>query len=135
VFPATRHQRCRVHKSANVPNALPKSAQPGAKKALQEIYNAEDRDRALKAITAFEKAYGAKFPKVVKKITDDSVGVDDDLLVGRVSIVLRLLGHGVITGGDQSSVNDQDRAPAEPLALLEREQRCDVVEDAADCRL
>ncbi|MFE2839426.1 IS256 family transposase [Streptomyces mirabilis] len=71
VFPETRHQRCWVHKIANVANALPKSAQPGAKKALQEIYNAEDRDHALKAVAAFAKSYGAKFPKAVKKITDD----------------------------------------------------------------
>ncbi|QIY75912.1 IS256 family transposase [Streptomyces sp. RLB1-33] len=71
VFPETRHQRCWVHKIANVANALPKSAQPGAKKALQEIYNAEDHDHALKAVAAFEKSYGAKFPKAVKKITDD----------------------------------------------------------------
>ena len=55
VFPDTRHQRCWVHKTANVANALPKSAQPGAKKAMQEIYNAEDREHAVKAITAFEK--------------------------------------------------------------------------------
>ncbi|MFE3637596.1 IS256 family transposase [Streptomyces sp. NPDC059168] len=71
-FPATRHQRCWVHKIANVANALPKSAQPGAKKALQEIYNAEDREHALKAAAAFAKTYGAKFPKAVKKITDDT---------------------------------------------------------------
>jgi transposase-like protein len=71
VFPETRHQRCWVHKIANVANALPKSAQPGAKKALREIDNAEDRDHALKAVAAFEKTYGAKFPKAVKKITDD----------------------------------------------------------------
>ncbi|MFD9432005.1 IS256 family transposase [Streptomyces sp. NPDC060002] len=71
VFPETRHQRCGVHKIANIANALPKSAQPGAKKALQEIYNAEDRDHALKAVAAFAKAYGAKFPKAVKEITDD----------------------------------------------------------------
>ncbi len=32
--------------------ALPKSAQPGAKKALREIYNAEDRAHAEKAVTA-----------------------------------------------------------------------------------
>ncbi|GHE16052.1 hypothetical protein GCM10010339_92680 [Streptomyces alanosinicus] len=44
VFPVPRHQRCWVHKIANVANALPKSAQPGAKKTLQEIYNAEGRD-------------------------------------------------------------------------------------------
>lgn len=47
VFPETRHQRCWVHKIANLANALPKSPQPGANKALQEIYNAEDRDHAL----------------------------------------------------------------------------------------
>jgi transposase-like protein len=50
VFPQARHQRCWVHKTRNVVTALPKSAQPGAKKALQEIYNAEDRDHAEKAV-------------------------------------------------------------------------------------
>src|SRR5918998_1932273 len=43
VFPATREQRCWVHKIANVLGALPKSAHPGAKKALAGIWNAEDR--------------------------------------------------------------------------------------------
>ncbi|CAL9446284.1 IS256 family transposase ISRjo4 (plasmid) [Streptomyces sp. enrichment culture] len=71
VFPQARHQRCWVHKTRNVMNTLPKSTQPGAKKALQEIYNAEDRTHAEKAARAFEKTYGAKWPKAVKKITDD----------------------------------------------------------------
>ena len=71
VFPATREQRCWFHKIANVLAALPKSAHPGAKKALAEIWNAEDRRHALDAVTAFEAAYGAKFPKAVAKITDD----------------------------------------------------------------
>ncbi|CAL9510549.1 IS256 family transposase ISRjo4 [Streptomyces sp. enrichment culture] len=71
VFPQARHQRCWVHKTHNVMNTLPKSTQPGAKKALQEIYNAEDRTHAEKAARAFEKTYGAKWPKAVKKITDD----------------------------------------------------------------
>ncbi|RAJ50802.1 mutator family transposase [Streptomyces sp. KhCrAH-43] len=57
-------------------NALPKSAQPGPKKALQEIYNAEDRDHAMNAVKGFERAYGVKWPKAVKKITDDA----DELL-------------------------------------------------------
>ncbi|MBC2867468.1 IS256 family transposase [Streptomyces mexicanus] len=70
-FPPARHQRCWVHKTRNVMNTLPKSTQPGAKKALQEIYNAEDRTHAEKAARAFEKTYGAKWPKAVKKITDD----------------------------------------------------------------
>src|SRR5215207_28341 len=42
VFPATREQRCWFHKIANVLGALPKSAHPGAKKALAEIWKAED---------------------------------------------------------------------------------------------
>ena len=71
VFPATREQRCWFHKMANVLNALPKSAQPGAKAAFAEIYNAEDREHALKAVNAFEADYGAKWPKAVVKITED----------------------------------------------------------------
>jgi transposase-like protein len=34
--------------------------------------NAEDRGHAEKAIEAFAKTYGAKFPKAVAKITDDA---------------------------------------------------------------
>ncbi len=71
VFPATREQRCWFHKIANVLGALPKSAHPGAKKALAEIWNAEDRRHALDAVRAFQAAYGAKFGKAVAKITDD----------------------------------------------------------------
>ena len=51
--------------------SLPKSAHPGAKRALAEIWNAEDRRHALDAVAAFKAAYGAKFPKAAAKITDD----------------------------------------------------------------
>jgi transposase-like protein len=60
VFPRTREQRCWFHKMANVLNALPKSAQPGAKAALAEIYNAEDREHATRAVKAFETDYGTR---------------------------------------------------------------------------
>ena len=50
---------------------MPTSAHPGAKKALAEIWNDEDRRHALAAVTSFKAAYGAKFPKAVAKITDD----------------------------------------------------------------
>ena len=70
VFPDTREQRCWFHVSSNVLAALPKSVHPGAKAALAEIYNAEDRDHALKAVKAFEADYGAKWPKAVAKITE-----------------------------------------------------------------
>jgi transposase-like protein len=71
VFPDTAEQCCWFHKIANVLAALPKSAHPGAKKALTEIWNAEDKNHAIDAVKAFEAAYGAKFPKAVAKIIDD----------------------------------------------------------------
>jgi len=71
VFPTTREQRCWFHKIANVLAALPKSAHPGAKKALAEIWSAEDGEHAEVAAKAFQDAYGAKFPKAVAKIVDD----------------------------------------------------------------
>jgi transposase-like protein len=71
VFPQTREQRCWFHKISNVLAALPKSAHPGAKKALTEIWNAEDKVHALDAVKQFESIYGTKFPKAVAKITHD----------------------------------------------------------------
>ena len=76
VFPQARTQRCWFHKIANVLGALPKSAHPGAKKALAEIWNAEDKDHARTAVKAFAAAYGPKFPKAAAKITEDQ----DELL-------------------------------------------------------
>jgi transposase-like protein len=72
VFPATRAQRCWVHKVANVLNALPKSAQPAARKALAEIRDAEDSDHATRAIHAFSEAFAVKYPKVVARVVDDA---------------------------------------------------------------
>jgi transposase-like protein len=76
VFPETRHQRCWVHKVANVLCALPKSAHPSARRALAEIRDAEDREHAESAIGAFAEAFGVKWPKAVRKITEDK----DELL-------------------------------------------------------
>jgi len=72
VFPETRAQRCWVHKVANVLNALPTSVQPTARRMLAEIRDAEDRDHARRAVTAFAAEYGAKWPKAVAKIVDDT---------------------------------------------------------------
>ena len=71
VWPETRHQRDWFHKAANVLDALPKSAQPTAKKVLAEIRDAQDRDHALAAANVFANEFGTKFPKAVAKITDD----------------------------------------------------------------
>jgi putative transposase len=72
VFPATRHQRDWVHKVANVLACLPKAVQAGARKALAQIRDAHDRDHACRAIEAFARDYGVKWPKAVAKITDDA---------------------------------------------------------------
>src|SRR5229473_4809573 len=47
VWPKTREQRCWVHKTANVLAKLPKSQQPKAKRALQEIWMAETKAAAV----------------------------------------------------------------------------------------
>ena len=70
VFPATRQQRDWVHKVANVLACLPKACQAGARKALAEIRDAPDRDSARRAIEAFARDYGVKWPKAAAKITD-----------------------------------------------------------------
>jgi putative transposase len=71
LWPATRTQRCWVHKVANVLAALPTSAHPTARRMLAEIRDAEDRDHALRAAHAFAHHFGAKWPKAVAKILDD----------------------------------------------------------------
>ena len=71
VFPDTKAQRCWVHKVANVLSALPKSAQPTARRMLAEIRDAEDRDHAVAAADAFAHDFGAKWPKAVAKVVDD----------------------------------------------------------------
>jgi putative transposase len=71
VFPATRVQRCWVHKTANVLNNLPKSQQPQAKSALHEIYLAETKVEAQKAFERFIKTYVAKYPKAVECLSKD----------------------------------------------------------------
>jgi transposase-like protein len=70
VFPATREQRCWVHKVANVLGALPKSVHAGARRALNEIAQAEDRTHAERAIEALVSDYGARWPKAVAKVVD-----------------------------------------------------------------
>jgi putative transposase len=70
-FPRTRHQRHWVHKTTNTLDALPKSVRKRAKKAIKEITEAENEVYAKKAIKEFEGEFGTKWPKAVKKLTDD----------------------------------------------------------------
>ncbi|MGY3340921.1 transposase-like protein [Streptomyces filamentosus] len=59
-----------MHKTANVLDALPKSAPPAVKHAVRKTCNGEDKERAAKAVAAFARQCAAKYPKVIKRITD-----------------------------------------------------------------
>lgn len=71
VWPDTRHQRCWVHKTANVLNAFPKSMSPAVKSDLHDISHAETRAAAQAAMNIFEEKYAAKYPKAVTCLTKD----------------------------------------------------------------
>jgi putative transposase len=71
VFPGTRHQRCWVHKVANVLNKVALSVQVNMKADLREIYGAPTRAAAEAAIDGFADKYGAKYEKAVTCLTKD----------------------------------------------------------------
>ena len=71
VYPATRHQRCWVHKTRNILNKLPKSLQAHAKKHIHAIWMAPTRKEAEAAFDYFIAAYDAKYPKAVACLTKD----------------------------------------------------------------
>jgi transposase-like protein len=52
-----------VHQTANVLAKLPKSQQPKAKRALQEIWMAETKVAAELAFNAFIESYAVKYEK------------------------------------------------------------------------
>ena len=71
VFPSTRHQRCWVHKTANLLNKVALSVQVNMKAALREIYGAPTRAAAEAAIDVFADKYSGKYDKAVDCLTKD----------------------------------------------------------------
>jgi putative transposase len=71
VYPETQRQRCWVHKTGNVLNALPKTLQAKAKADLHEIWMAPTRLQAIAAFDHFVKTYGTRYPKAADKLTKD----------------------------------------------------------------
>ena len=71
VYPDSRHQRCWVHKTANILNKLPKSMQPKVKAALHEIWMASTRKDAYKAFDNTLELFGAKYPKAMECLSKD----------------------------------------------------------------
>jgi len=71
IFPQTVHQRCWVHKTANVLNKLPKMVQPKVKQALHEIWMAPTKKDALEAFETTILAYSGKYPKAMECLEKD----------------------------------------------------------------
>jgi len=70
-FPTTRHQRCWVHKTANILDKMPKKVQPHAKRMIHEMYLAETREDADHAYEEFLQRYEAKYPKACECLRKD----------------------------------------------------------------
>jgi len=71
VYGKTRQQRCWMHKTMNVLNCLPKSAQPKAKAVLHGIWQAETQPEAEKAFDLFIATYDAKYRKATLCLQKD----------------------------------------------------------------
>jgi putative transposase len=71
LYPDTEHQRCWVHKTANVLNKLPKSMQPKVKAELHEIWMAATREDAERAFDRTLKRFDAKYPQAMDCLSKD----------------------------------------------------------------
>lgn len=70
-YPGVVHQRCWVHKTANVLDKLPKGVQPAAKALLHEMYLSPTQASALQAYERFGKLYEDKYPKACACLRHD----------------------------------------------------------------
>ena len=117
VWPKTREQRCWVHKTANVLNKLPKSQQPKAKRALQEIWMAETKkDAEARAFDAFVETYGVKYEKAVECLTKDR-----DALLAFYDFPAEHWKHLRTTNPDRKHLRDR-AAPHDPIEGMPLEQ-------------
>lgn len=71
VYPSCRHQRCWVHKTANVLNKVPTSIQPKIKEALHSIWMAATKKEAEKALDNTLACFDAKYPKAMECLRKD----------------------------------------------------------------
>ncbi len=70
VLPETAEQRCWVHKTANVIDALPKRKHEEARAALAAIFTAPTRTVALDAVARFADAF-AEWPRATSRVTEE----------------------------------------------------------------
>ena len=69
--PTSEHQRCWVHKTANVLAKLPKKQQAHAKAKLKNIYLAATESDAKQALDEFVNIYKVKYPKAAQCLAKD----------------------------------------------------------------
>jgi putative transposase len=70
-FPSCRHQRCWVHKTANVLDKMPKIVQEHAKRLIHEIYMSPTKEEGLSAFESFVSLYEAKYPRACECLMKD----------------------------------------------------------------
>ncbi len=70
-WPTTKHQRCWVHKTANVLNKVPRAIQPKVKEDLHDIWMSDSRTHAEKAFDLCLRKYEAKYPKAMHCLQKD----------------------------------------------------------------
>jgi len=71
VFPTTGIQNCWVHKTANVLNKMPKGVQAEAKSMLHDIWMAETKAVAEKALDLFDETFRSKYDAAVTCLEKD----------------------------------------------------------------
>jgi transposase-like protein len=75
LWPETGHQRCWVHKTANVLEKLPKAMQPKVKKALHDIWQASTREEAYQAFDHCIERFNPKYPKAMECLAKDKASM------------------------------------------------------------
>ncbi len=129
VYPQTRAQRCRVHKTANVLDKLPKRIHGEAKSMLHEIWRADTRASAKEALTRFLATWEAKYSRVADSLERDressprllrlpggALGASADDQPHRVD----LRHHPAANGEDQELPEREDGAEPRASARHER---------------
>ena len=71
IYPDCQHQRCWVHKTANVLNKVPKTMQPKIKLGLQQIWMAATKKDAEKAFDNMLESFEPKYPKAMECLRKD----------------------------------------------------------------
>ena len=70
-FPECKHQKCWVHKTANVLDKMAKSVQAGAKSLIHEMYMAPTKEKGIQSFNRFISLYEAKYPKACECLKKD----------------------------------------------------------------